>query len=437
MPGPDARHSVIPGDTGAVIDSLGGYRLLRSVGAGSRAEVFLAHPLGAEGDPTPVVIKLYGPSVSDDSIVAEIEALSRAEGQHVVRLVDVTSTPDGAPALVLTRHGAGSLTRLLGDRATLDPGEAITVLAPVATALARLHAAGVAHGGIGPGAVLFDTTGSPALACFGRATLFAPQLPIAKLEVEQAVLSDVLAFGALATTILERAGAESLAHRARTEAAPGQWLASFADDLFDLAEPLPIGLGPREAAHVGLPSRVIAPRAALPREEPSTPPLVSRVMLSLRAVRRPVWVVAAASALAVLVALVAVPRDPSQAAPRLSATPTAGPSAVDSGPVFGDDPVAAALVLLEAREGCIRDLSLECLEAVDQAGSSAMSADGSIVRSVLEGGEVPALPRGDSALLVQRLGDSALVSLGGETQPASLLLVKGEAGWRIRDYLEE
>jgi len=50
---------------------------------------------------------------------------------------------------------------------------------------------------------------------------------------------------------------------------------------------------------------------------------------------------------------------------------------------------------------------------------------------------VPALPNPPAVELVQRLGDSALVFLGPGTEPASLLLVKGEAGWRIRDYLEE
>jgi hypothetical protein len=39
--------------------------------------------------------------------------------------------------------------------------------------------------------------------------------------------------------------------------------------------------------------------------------------------------------------------------------------------------------------------------------------------------------------LVERLGDSALVGLGNgpETTPASTLVMRGEAGWRIRAYL--
>jgi hypothetical protein len=38
-------------------------------------------------------------------------------------------------------------------------------------------------------------------------------------------------------------------------------------------------------------------------------------------------------------------------------------------------------------------------------------------------------------MVVERLGDSVLVDLDPESQPASVLLMKGEAGWRIRDYV--
>jgi hypothetical protein len=39
------------------------------------------------------------------------------------------------------------------------------------------------------------------------------------------------------------------------------------------------------------------------------------------------------------------------------------------------------------------------------------------------------------ARLVERLGNSALVEVGSETAPASLLLMRSEAGWRIRDWV--
>jgi eukaryotic-like serine/threonine-protein kinase len=425
-----------------ITETLGGYRLLRTIGVGSRAEVFLAHPLRAGADGAPVVIKVYGPAVSDESVVAEVEALSRAEGEHVVRVLDATSTPEGSPALVLGRHTSGSLGRVLGDRGRIAAGEAITVLAPIANALARMHSAGVAHGALGPSAILFDAGGSPTLACFGRSTLFAPTLPIAGLEAEQAVLEDVLAFGSLAAQLLEGAGATTFAQRARTEAAPGAWLTTFADSLFDLAEPLPVDLRPRgETGSTPLPARVIAASAVAVTEEPTVKApgreLLDRVKNALRLVRRPVWIAAGASLVALIAALAAVPPPGEPATARPSPSPMA--SASLTGPVSGDDPVSAALVLLETRERCIRDLSVECLDDVDQRDSAALEVDRELVRGVLDGGDSPPLPTidPDAVVLTQRLGDSALVHLGPETEPASVLLVKGEAGWRIRNYVSD
>ena len=410
------------------LDTLAGYRLLRTLGSGSRADVMLAHPL--RGETGPVVLKLYGPAVAEGSVLAEVEALTRAAGEHVVRLVDVVPAEDGALALVLERLAGGSLARLLAARQSLRAGEAVTILAPLALTLARLHAAGVAHGAVGPGAILFDTAGSPTLACFGRASLHQAGQPIARLEVEQAVIDDVLAFGSLASALLEGAGADELARRAATEAAPADWLVRFADALFDHGEALPVDLEGRTEAPV---VRVVPVRAAVPAVEPEVPR--RRILAELRRVRPRVWIAAGAALLAGLVALVALPVGGSEPAARTPApAPTA--SAPIAAPVTADDPVDAALVLLSAREGCIRELDAGCLEIVDQAGSAALDDDRALIASIAAGEQPGALPTIRDPVLVQRLGDSALVSLGPDSEPASLLLVKGEAGWRIRDYVE-
>ncbi|CAN5160316.1 hypothetical protein BH09ACT5_BH09ACT5_09050 [soil metagenome] len=445
-------------NTGPVtMHTLGGYRILRTLGVGSRAEVLLAHPLDSARESASVAIKVYGESVSDESIVAEIEALTRAAGEHVVRVLDLESA-GGSPALVLERCAAGSLARLLGDRPRLDAGEAVTILAPVATTLGRMHSAGVAHGSIGPGAVLFDAAGTPQLVGYGRAVLFEPLLPLASLESEQAALADVLAFASLAAGILEGAGATALAHRARTEAAPGVWLNSFADALFDLAEPLPVDVQRRRAPEAPLlPARVITAWSPAVLEEPASSghesvwrgwarPAAWQEWLrglrtSLRTVRRPVWAIAAASVAALVVAVLAVPPSGSSTVAAPSSAPSAPPLAAAAqegdGPVAGDDPVAAVIVLLRVRATCIRELSVECFGDVDQRDSSALRSDREAVQEILAGGEAGGLPvvEPEEVVLTQRLGDSALVSLGPNSEPASVLLVKGEAGWRIRDYV--
>ena len=104
-------------------------------------------------------------------------------------------------------------------------------------------------------------------------------------------------------------------------------------------------------------------------------------------------------------------------------------------------PAAAAAPLLAARESCIRDMSVLCLDGVVQPDSAASAADRALIRDIQAGQELPS-PWGvesGEANLDERLGDSAIVSLSdtADDQPASLLLMKSAAGWRIRDYLME
>ncbi len=94
-------------------------------------------------------------------------------------------------------------------------------------------------------------------------------------------------------------------------------------------------------------------------------------------------------------------------------------------------------MLLVAREQCIRDLDDACFDDIDQAGSAAREDDRALIDEILAGEGAGVVPELDpkAVVLEQRLGDSALVSLGPDSEPASVLLVKGEAGWRIRDYV--
>jgi len=123
----------------------------------------------------------------------------------------------------------------------------------------------------------------------------------------------------------------------------------------------------------------------------------------------------------------------------VTAQPDAPATTPSSAPALSDDPVEALSALLDERERCVRDLSVICLENVAQSGSAALDDDVQLIRSI-EAGEttgVLASPSAGSIQLSERHGDVALLaySVGQESEPASVLLAKGEAGWRIRDYL--
>ena len=450
-------------------DVAGGYPLLRKLGEGERAEVFLASAVvggaavvgpeavsAADG----VAVKVYRPTISFASIDAELECLSRAEHAHVVHVRDVASN-----CLVLERLELGSLAHLLAARRSLSLGEALTILAPLGAALDALHASGVVHAAVRASSVMFRASGAPVFACFGRASATEPGRTIAALAADPLVIADRDAFARLARVVLERVPFDRrvraidawLDEQSRT-AFPDPIGEDLADRLFDLTEPEPVRfVSDADASAPTIPSRAVAPSGVVAPQEPAVvrslglPPWLGEALESspltlisshLAGVRRPVWVALVAVAIALGAAVVLVPNDQPAVEPPQPVTTASTPLAPVT-PVDSDDPLAAVPLLLAAREGCIRELSILCLDAVDQIGSAAMSADTELIESIITGTELPMDPvfAAPDVSLTERLGDSALVSLGlrdtaaPNTQPASLLLMKGEAGWRIRGYM--
>ncbi|MGV8886209.1 MAG: protein kinase domain-containing protein [Microbacteriaceae bacterium] len=476
---------------GAVV---GGYRLVRKLGDGREAPVFLGYSEAAGGVAT-AAIKIYTSS-QQARAHTEIEALSRAPHRHVLTLFDVASAPEGGVALLLERLELGSLAQMLAHRASVSPGEAVTLLAPIATAIDALHEAGVGHGAISPRCILFRSDGAPVLVGLGSAVLYDPGLTPARLALEAVVSADRAALCALARTVLTRVGDADVAgilawlDNVERQGYPDAIGAELAGRLFGCAAPVPLRfdrvpptdehaevlpsrLQPaRSVPHLSAPTNTpftrpatpgtLAPAAAAPwahrlrallgsaaRESLETSPvaqahaaLATRVRSSVSGVRRPIWIVAGAVSVALVSALILIP-DATRPGDALT-SPTSSVSETplppeQPDPVMGDDPVAALTVLLRQRERCVRDLSVLCLDEVVQPGSAAMSHDAAMIAEVQAGGEIgpESTILAPEITLVERLGDAALLSLGDvpKSQPASTLLLKGEAGWRIRGYV--
>jgi hypothetical protein len=120
-----------------------------------------------------LALKVLAPELDDDPaargrFLAEIEALAGVEHPHVVPIHDAGET-DGRLWLTMRLLEGPSLRALVERRGPLLPVHAIALLAPIASALDAIHAAGLVHGDVGPANVLLDAHGEPYLTDFGIA----------------------------------------------------------------------------------------------------------------------------------------------------------------------------------------------------------------------------------------------------------------------------
>ena len=143
-----------------------GYRVIRLLGTGDRATVYLGH--SANG--SPVALKIFRADTAAASVELDIAVLTSPAAPGLVHVLDVAQLDDGRICLVLERLAGGSLARYLITAPRLSPGEVVTILAPVTVALRALHAAGFAHGGVSQASILFDADGRAVLTGFGAVT---------------------------------------------------------------------------------------------------------------------------------------------------------------------------------------------------------------------------------------------------------------------------
>ncbi|MDP3711250.1 MAG: serine/threonine-protein kinase [Mycobacteriales bacterium] len=178
-----------------------GYDVMELLATGGAARVHRAvHRVTGEV----VALKWLLPGVDPDLLQREAEALARVSSPYVVRLRGVLLDDT---VLVLDHAVGGTLGRLLSRRGTLDPGEVVTVLVPVALGLAAAHATGLVHGDVSPATVLLTADGMPLLADLGAAKAPGEQRPVdatpgclAGAPVTPA--SDVWALGVLGLRLL-------------------------------------------------------------------------------------------------------------------------------------------------------------------------------------------------------------------------------------------
>ncbi|MFC0627573.1 serine/threonine-protein kinase [Kribbella deserti] len=139
-------------------DQLGRYSLVRRVGAGGFATVWLARDEQLDAE---VAIKVLSENwIDEDDVrrrfIAEGRFLRRVQSRHVVGVHDIGETEDGRPYLVLSYADGGSLAERI-KAGPLEIATVVEVLSQVGAGLQDLHDRGVLHRDVKPANVLFQS----------------------------------------------------------------------------------------------------------------------------------------------------------------------------------------------------------------------------------------------------------------------------------------
>jgi serine/threonine protein kinase len=137
---------------------IGRYSLVRRVGAGGFATVWLARDEQLDAE---VAVKILSDNwIEDDDVrrrfLAEGRFLRKVDSLYVVGVHDIGEADDGRPFMVLTYADGGTLA----DRIKAGPmefAEVVRIITQVGRGLKHLHARGVLHRDVKPANVLFHT----------------------------------------------------------------------------------------------------------------------------------------------------------------------------------------------------------------------------------------------------------------------------------------
>jgi eukaryotic-like serine/threonine-protein kinase len=144
------------------MESIGRYRLVRRIGAGSFATVWLGHDDDLD---VPVAVKVLADNWAANSDVrnrflAEARIMRRIHDQRLVQVYDIGSLADGRPYFVMDFIDGGSLNEL--RQQGVEPVRALRLCADACRALDVLHTNDIIHRDVSPGNLLLGKTANGA-----------------------------------------------------------------------------------------------------------------------------------------------------------------------------------------------------------------------------------------------------------------------------------
>ncbi len=154
--------------------TLGRYTLVRRLGRGGMADVWLARP--KNGVPAHhVALKVPRTSGHDGRLAARFERerdiLAALEHPHIARMYDADSAPDGTPFITM-EHVDGRPIDVWCDERCLTIDQRLALFAQVLDAVQFAHSRLVIHRDIKPSNILVTPSGQVKLLDFGIAKLF-------------------------------------------------------------------------------------------------------------------------------------------------------------------------------------------------------------------------------------------------------------------------
>ncbi len=147
---------------------LGHYRIIRSLGYGGSALVFLALDINLQRE---VAVKVFQPSEGDTQeflrrFAREARVLAQLDHPNILPIYDY-GEQNGIAYLVVPLMAGGSLKDYLSRQKIVPPTEAVYLIGQVLSALQYAHERGLIHRDIKPGNMLFKVDGTLVLADFG------------------------------------------------------------------------------------------------------------------------------------------------------------------------------------------------------------------------------------------------------------------------------
>ena len=149
------------------------FELLREIGQGTQARVWLAHDPRLDREVAIKLLKLDGDTQALAASLAEARAVSRLTHPNIVPVFEADEH-QGQPYLVFEYVEGPTLAQALRMQPVRDAAEAVGLMLGVLDALEAAHEQGVVHRDLKPSNILLGSDGRPRVMDFGIAARIVP-----------------------------------------------------------------------------------------------------------------------------------------------------------------------------------------------------------------------------------------------------------------------